>query len=290
LSSFAASIAIGTVVLGSVYGIIAVGFVVLFRSTGILNFVQGAFMVLGALIFQTIVSKLHIGLYPALITAMVATALIAVATYVVFFARLRQTDHLLMSVGTVGVGILYQMIAFIIWGPSTRNYPNLIGFERLGGTFITPANILTVAVIAILAIAIVLTLRLTRLGVRMRAVADQPSLAEYVGIRVGRMSAIAWALAGIAAATGAITYTLGAQLDPASLPDFGLIVFPAIILGGIDSVGGAMAGGILLGLVGSLVGAYIGGEWQTPISYIVLLVMLLIRPRGLFGSPQVSRI
>jgi len=290
VSSFAASIAVGTVVLGSVYGIVALGFVVLFRSTGILNFVQGSFMVLGALIFQTIVTDAHVGLYPGLLMALAATALIAVVTYVVFFARLRQTDHLLMSVGTVGVGILYQMIAFIVWGPSTRNYPDLIGFHRLGGTVITPSNVFTVAVIAVLAIVIILALRLTRLGVRMRAVADRPSLAEYVGIRVGRMSAIAWALAGVAAAAGSITYTLGAQLDPASLPDFGLIVFPAIILGGIDSVGGAMAGGLLLGLIGSLVGAYIGGEWQTPISYIVLLVMLLIRPRGLFGSPQVSRI
>jgi branched-chain amino acid transport system permease protein len=290
VSSFTASIVVGTIVLGSVYGIVALGFVVLFRSTGVLNFVQGSFMVLGALIFQNLVTRGHLGLYPGLLVALLATAAIAVATYLVFFARLRQTDHLLMSVGTVGVGILFQMVAFIVWGPSTRNYPDLIGFHRLGNTVITPSNVFTVAVIGVLAIATILALRLTRLGVRMPAVADRPSLAEYVGINVGRMSAIAWALAGVAAAAGAITYSLGAQLDPASLPDFGLIVFPAIILGGIDSVGGAMVGGYLLGLIGSLVGAYIGGEWQTPISYIVLLVMLLIRPRGLFGSPQVSRI
>jgi branched-chain amino acid transport system permease protein len=290
MDSFTASLVTGTVVTGAVYGIVALGFVVLFRCTGILNFVQGSFMVLGALIFQTIVTRWSLGLYPSMILALIGTAIIAVATYLIFFARLRQTNHLLMSVGTVGVGIVYQMIAFMIWGPSTRSYPDLIGFHRLGNTVITPSNIFTVAVIAVVSVAIILGLRYTRLGVQMRAVADRPALADYVGIRVGRMSAIAWALAGVAAGAGAITYTLGAQLDPASLPDFGLIVFPAIILGGVDSVAGAMVGGMLLGLLGTLVGAYIGGEWQDPLSYVALLVTLLLRPRGLFGSPQVSRI
>ena len=290
MDSFAASLVVGTIVLGAVYGIVALGFVVLFRSTGILNFVQGSFMVLGALIFQTIVTQLGLGLYPAMILALIGSAIIAVLTYLVFFARLRQTNHLLMSVGTVGVGIVYQMVAFMIWGPSTRSYPHLIGFHRIGNTVITPVDILTVAAIAVVAAAIILGLRYTRLGVRMRAVADRPLLADYMGIPVSRMSAIAWALAGVAAGVGAITYSLGAQLDPASLPDFGLIVFPAIILGGVDSVGGAMVGGMLLGLIGTLVGAYIGGEWQNPLAYAALLLTLLLRPRGLLGSPQVSRI
>lgn len=290
MNSFAANLVVGTIVLGAIYGVVALGFVVLFRSTGILSFIQGSFMVLGALIFQTIVSNSGLGLYPSMILALLSMAVVAVLTYLLFFARLRQTNHLLMSVGTVGIGIVYQMVAFIIWGPSTRNYPNLIGFQRLGNTVITPANIFTVAVIAVVSLVMILGLRYTRLGVQMRAVADRPALADYVGIRASRTAAIAWALAAVAATVGAITYSLGAQLDPASLPDFGLVVFPAIILGGVDSVAGAMIGGLLLGAIGTLVGAYIGGEWQDPIAYLALLGMLMLRPRGLLGSPQVSRI
>jgi branched-chain amino acid transport system permease protein len=290
VDSFAANLIVGTIVLGAVYGIVALGFVVLFRSTRVLSFAQGAFMVLGALIFQTIVTHTDLGLYPSMILAVVAIIIIAFATYLFFFVRLRQSDHLLMSVGTVGIGIVYQMVAFMIWGPSTRHYPHLLGSHRIGNTVITPTNIFTVAAIAVVATTIVLGLRYTRLGVQMRAVADHPELADYVGIRVSRMSAIAWALAAVGAAVGAITYTLGSELDPASLPAIGLVVFPAIILGGVDSVGGAMAGGLLLGLIGTLVGTYIGGEWQNPLAYMVLLVVLLLRPRGLFGSPQVSRI
>jgi branched-chain amino acid transport system permease protein len=97
-------------------------------------------------------------------------------------------------------------------------------------------------------------------------------------------------VAAVLAALGGVCYSLGSTLDPSTLPDIGLVVFPAIVLGGIDSVGGAIIGGFVLGLLGSIIGTYLGGQWQDPLAYLLLLGVLLVRPTGLFGTAEIGRI
>jgi len=138
--------------------------------------------------------------------------------------------------------------------------------------------------------AVGILVRYTKAGIRMRATADGQSLASYYGIRVDRVATLAWGLAGLCAAAGGIAYSLTSSLDPVNLPNVGLATFPAIILGGVDSLGGAVAGGVLVAFAGTVLAAEFGGQYQDFAAYTVLLLVLLVRPRGLFGSPDVTRL
>lgn len=292
MTSLAANLAVGTVVLGSVYGLVGSGFVVLFRSTGVVSFAQGSYMVLGALGFYTATSDLGLGLYPGLLITLLAMAVIGALTYRAAFARIAGSDHLTVSVATVGLGIVLQMVSYLIWGPNAKQYPPMLSFRRMValGFAVTPVQIFTVLLAVVLVAAIFVGLRYTRIGVRMRATADGPALAGYIGINTDRMATIAWGIAALTAAAGGAAYALGSQLDPVSIPDLGLVVFPAIVVGGIDSIVGAVVGGMAVGLLTSVVSTYLSGDWAPPICYALLLVVLILRPRGLFGSPQVARL
>jgi branched-chain amino acid transport system permease protein len=292
MSSLAANIAVGTLVLGAVYGLVGSGFVVLFRSTGVVSFAQGSYMVLGALGFYTLTSDRGLGLFPAMLLMLVIMAIIGAVTYRVAFARIAGADHLTVSVATVGLGIVLQMVAYLVWGPNARRLPPLLSFDRIvvGPAAFTAVDVFTFLVGLILIAVIFAGLRYTRLGVKMRATADRQNLAGYIGINTDRMAMIAWGLAALTAAAAGIIYSLGAQLDPVSLPDLGLVVFPAVVLGGIDSIVGAVVGGLALGLLTSVVSTYLSGDWVDPVCYALLLLVLVVRPRGLFGSPLAARL
>ncbi|MCW2526274.1 MAG: hypothetical protein JWM76_1134, partial [Pseudonocardiales bacterium] len=130
----------------------------------------------------------------------------------------------------------------------------------------------------------------TPVGLRMRAVANNTRLAAYSGVNVVRTSTLAWAIGSLTAGLAGIVYLLGAQPDPGSVYSLGLAAFPAILLGGLDSVSGSLIGGLLIGLLQSSIGVYIGGEWQDVVSYGVLLAVLLLRPQGIFGGAEVARL
>jgi branched-chain amino acid transport system permease protein len=127
-------------------------------------------------------------------------------------------------------------------------------------------------------------------GLRMRAVACDPSLAAYGGVRVRRISALAWGISAAVAGAAGVGYTLGKVIDPSALPSLGIVVFPAIIIGGLDSLAGVAAGSVILALVQTLASVYVGTNWEDVVAYGLLLVLLWVRPNGLFGSRQLVRV
>lgn len=228
-----------------------------------------------------------------MLISVVVLGIIGVLLYWLVFSRLRGVNHILLSIATIGLGILLQMVGNLIWGSQVRRLTGVVSHSRLvffDTISTTPAQLITVAIGIVGVCALIAVMRYTRAGIRMRATADSPILAEYVGARPGRMSALAWALAGATAAAAGVGYSIQAQLDPTSVVNLGLATFPAIILGGIDSLPGAALGALILGLVESFVGVTLGGQWQAPIAYLVLVVVIVIRPRGLLGSRDVARI
>lgn len=288
-----ANVVVGALTLAAVYALVGSGFVILYRATGVLNFAQGAFLASGALIFYSFTNNYGWGLYPALIVAVLCMAALGAVVYLAVFSRLIGLSQLVVSIATVGLGELLQMISNIIWGSTARPLPNLISFRRIvlfGHFSMTPADIFSF-VLGIAGVAAVAAfLRFTRTGLRMRATADSGMLASYTGARPGRMSALAWALAAGTAAAAGIGFSLRSQLDPSTLNNLGLAIFPAIILGGLDSVAGAALGAVVLGLVQSSAGVWLGGQWETPVGYIVLIVVIMLRPRGFLGSAHVARL
>jgi branched-chain amino acid transport system permease protein len=284
------SMLVGSAALGAIYAVVALGFVVLFRSTGVLSLAQGAFMVFGALTFDTLIIGSVGNFYLALLIAMAASGLAGYLASTLIYRWAAPVDPIKLSISTVGLQLVCVEVAYLIWGSAPRSYPTVLSFNGLGGTPISVEDIVTTAACLVGCLAVIVLLRWTRLGVLMRATADGPTLAEQSGIRVGAMRSIAWTLAAVLAGLGGVCYSMGTQLDPETLSNIGLSVFPAIVLGGIDSVGGAIVGGLILGLLDGIIGTWLGGEWQDPVAYLVLLGVLMVRPTGLFGSKEIARI
>jgi len=292
MSNDVATIVINGLVNGCIYALIGVGFVVIFRATGVVSFAQGAFMVLGAEIFASLVND-GLSTGPAAILAAGGAFIFGGLVYWLAFSRLTGAEAFITSVATVGLGILVEAGVLLIWGPAIIVIPQLFSYQvhhvvgQLGFSNIDLfAMAVTVAVFAV----VLFGLHRTPVGLRMRAVANNPRLAVFTGVNVLVTSTLAWAIAGLTAALAGIVYLVGTQPDPGSIYALGLAAFPAILLGGFDSIPGTLVGGIIIGLVQATVAVYVGGAWQDVVAYGVLLAVLLLRPQGMFGSPQVARL
>jgi branched-chain amino acid transport system permease protein len=287
------NIVVGTITLASIYALVASGFVILFRATKVLSFAQGAFMLIAASTFYSLLTAAHLSLYVALILAILISGVLGWLTYTLIFARMVGAQPFVVAIATLGLATAFQGGGYLIWGANYLQIPLVFSYEPhvLFGTFhYNDIDAFVVIMTIILGVVVAVGIRYTRLGIQMRATADGPTLAAYSGIHVARISGLAWAVGAALAGAGGIEYALSYGLDPTNIPSVGLAVFPVIILGGLDSFGGAFLGAVLVALLQTIIGITVGGQWQDPIAYFVLVVVLLIRPRGLFGSRDVVRI
>jgi branched-chain amino acid transport system permease protein len=284
-------ILITTLTLGAVYSLIGVGFVVMFRATGVLSFAQGAFFLLASLIFYSLTNA-GLGLWIGLIVATILVGLAGALCYLTVF-RPAGYNLLFVSLATVGLGTAIESATALGWGSNLFEPKQLLPAHahRLPGSIrITDAQIVTIVMAIILIVALFALIYRTPVGLRMRAVANDSSLAAYGGVRVTRISALAWGISAAAAGAAGVGYTLGTVIDPTSLPSLGIVVFPAIIIGGLDSLGGVAVGSLVLALVQTVVSVYVGSTWQDIVAYGLLLALLWVRPTGLFGSKNLVRV
>lgn len=282
-----------TIVLGLTYALVATGFVVLFKSIGILSFAQGAFMIVGALVFYALLANGGLEWVLALVLTLVVVAAAGAICYKVAYSPKLGGDPLIIAFSTVGLGILLEQVIYMVWGTQAQSIPPVLHFSTWHITsqiVIGPTQVVVIIVSLVVMAAVGLLVRYTPIGMRMRATADSSTLASYYGIRVDGLSAFTWALAALCAGCGGIVYSMVNAIDPVTLPNIGLATFPAIILGGIDSLAGAVVGGLVVAFLGTALATAFGSQYQDLASYTLLLVVLLIRPRGLFGSPDVSRV
>lgn len=286
-----ANLAVSIIVLASVYSLIGSGFVIMFRATGVLSFAQGSFLLLGTLTFYSLTAAGLPGA-PAILAACLIVGTIAAVLYLALFERARP-DTLFLSLATAGLSVAIGAVALIVWKPDLFQMPDTLSSQAhtlVGGVRASPAQVFEVALALALTLALWLFIRFTPLGLRMRATSDSRELAHYTGIRASRVSALAWGISGAVAASGGIAYSIGHPVDPNTLSDIGLAVFPAIIVGGLDSLVGVVVGSLLLAAVQSLVDYHFGSRWDVVIPYMLLLGILAVRPTGLFGSKAVARV
>ena len=288
-----ADVFVGTLVLGAIYALVGIGIVILFKATGMLNFAQGVFMVAGASLFYWGVTGLSLHWTIALLFAAAIMAVIGVVVYLLLFRRLIGAELLPLVILSLGLGVVGHMVLAFIWGPNVRLVPPVLGFDpvEFGGPFsATKVEIFTVLVAVVIIGILEFSLQRTRVGVRMRAVADRPFLASFVGINVHAVSAAAWAISSLCAGVAGAAYAMRSTVDPVGINILGLVALPAVLLGGMDSIRGALVGGLLLALLQNLASTLFGGEWSTVLAYVVLLAVLLVRPSGLFGKAEIARL
>lgn len=278
----------------SIYALIAVGFVLIFRATRVFNFAQGQFVFIGALMFVSAYNTTNSFLLAVLISVVIST-LIGAAMYLGLIRPLTGQGVFTMVMVTLVLGttIINGIIA-IIWGVNV--YPLDLPIDRSAiplpfGTHTDLVDIYTIAAAVIVIGAIALFLKYARFGVEMRAAAASPILASYSGVNVLSTATVSWGVAFATAALAGIATSARSPVD-STIISLGLYAFPAIILGGMDSVIGALVGSYLLAVVQGATATYVpqGGLYVDVASYVFMLIVLLIRPYGLFGTKEFRRL
>ncbi len=270
---------------GCIYGLVALGFVLIYKATEMVNFAQGDLMMLGAFIAFTVIETLG---YNYWIAFAAAVLFMAVFGYILDATILRQVlgqPQFAVVMLTIGLGFVFRAAASMIWGTETRAFetPFTGGVTRVGELVIANVNLSIIAGTAILCAVLFGFFRYTRIGVAMQAASQNQLAAYYMGIPVKMIFSLIWAIsAGVAAVAGLL-------LAPVALIDItmgllGLKAFAAAVLGGFGSIPGAVVGGLLIGVIEQFSGVYLEEGLKDVAAYIVILLVLFLRPQGLLGN------
>ena len=283
---------------GALYSLVALGFVIIYKATGVINFAQGALLLLGAYFALSFNELLNLPFLLAALAAMAACALVGILVERVILSRMIGQPVFAVIMITLGLTIFFEQVVTWRWGQQ-RNLADPWGLDTftVGDVVIPVVNVVRIGTAAVLLIAFFAFFRYSRLGVAMRATASDQEAALAQGISARRIFALSWAVAAaIAALAGVLLASGGRGLDP-SLGVVALVAFPAIILGGLDSPGGAVVGGAVMGVVETMTSGYsdklpefLGHNFHRVTPYVVLVAILMIRPYGLFGTPEVRRV
>lgn len=291
------SLVVGGLFLGAIYALVALGFVTIFRATGVINFAQGSVLLVGAYL----VGRLNgsIGFWPAVLVAIAAAALLSLLIDALLIRRVRAADLGTLAILTLGVDILIstEMTRAIGTDVLSVGAPWGAHVVEVAGIRVPASRVIAGGVALVLVGALAAAVKLTDWGVAMRSAAEDGETAGLMGIRLNRVAAGAWALAGGLAAIGGLFL---ASFPAAGVtPGLGLVALaaiPAVVLGGFDSPAGAVVGGLIIGVVSVLCAGYqdelsfLGRGLGTVAPYVVMLLVLLVRPSGLFGTRELTRV
>ena len=283
--------------LGFVYALIALGFVMIFKSTRVVNFAHGSLVLLGAYVIARTQGSL--GFVPAVLVGVAGTALAGVVIQVVILRRLAGASQDILAICTIGVNILLATELTRRIGSKVLDIgdPWKDHVVHIGSLSIPTARV-AAAVVAIVLLALFMTaFRFTDWGIAMRSASSDREAAAMMGVRLRRVAAFAWAVAGVLAAIGGVFLTTFPTPGvDASVGLTALAAFPAAILGGLDSILGAVVGGLIIGVVVTLTAGYqdnlafLGRGLSDVMPYVVMVAVLLVRPAGLFGTREITRV
>ncbi len=293
---FLIQLLVSGVAVGGVYAVVALGFVAIFKATGILNFATGEFMMAGAYFTHTAMTALGLPFVPALALGMAGVALLALLVERAVLRPLFGEASITVVMVTLGISSVMKGLAQVIWSGDYQTFPPIFPRKPIElGFAIVPSRLFYGFLIAAAAVAVVAAFfRFTRAGVAMRATATDQGAAFALGVDIRRVFGTSWALGAVAGGLGGVIVGTIGGISP-QLGALGLKVFPVVILGGLDSILGAVVGGILIGVLENLAGGYLdpfltGGSVKEVIPFVVLLGILLVRPYGLFGTREIERL
>jgi branched-chain amino acid transport system permease protein len=287
---------INGILVGSIYSMVALGFVLIYKASKVLNFAQGELLMIGAYICLEIVLQLQTGIIGAFMLTLILMAVMAVLIERLVLRRMMNSPVMSVVMVTIGIGIILRSIVLLVWGPITIHFPVFIQDVPVDLGVVRVSVIYIYSFLICIAFMVVFGLffRYTQTGLVMRAAASSQVAARSVGIPLHRVFALAWVVAAIVSAAGGVITGNISGLTP-ELSAYGVRVFPAVILGGLDSIVGTTIAGVLIGVMEELGGGYLR-DWTgfsglgTVAPFIVLILILWIRPHGLMGTKDVERI
>ncbi len=279
--------------LGLLYALAALGFVMIFKSSSVLNFAHGELMAIGAFLFLALSAWANLPI-------IVAFALTLIGSFVLgfiierFFLRPLIGEALIEVIMlTVGLAVMFKGIMLFVFGGDIHSYPKFLpeGLSMQFGVIYIPSVYVAALIIGVVFLLLFgFFFKYSSQGIYMRSVADNQPAALSLGVHVRRVFALSWAIAALVCAMSGIILAIINGVNVHNLSGIGLKVFPVVILGGLDSIGGAILGGIIIGLLETFTGGYISTAMRDIVPYIVLVIILMVKPYGLFGLVEIERV
>jgi branched-chain amino acid transport system permease protein len=292
---FFVQLVLNGLMVGALYTLIAMGFVLIYKASEVINFAQGEQVMIGGYLALMMLSSVRLPLPLAILATMGVMALLGFAVERSILRPLTGYPVVSVIMATVGLAAILRGVAPMVWSAEVRGFPAILPAEpfRVYGVALAPINLASAGLALVCMGVLGYFFQRTRYGIAMRAVSDDPRAAAAMGIDLRTILALAWAIAGTVSALGGVIWGRILGVDP-YLAIVGLKVFPVVILGGLDSILGAVVGGFVMGVLENLAAGYIdplvGGGAKDVVPFVVLIVVLMLRPYGLFGREIIERV
>jgi branched-chain amino acid transport system permease protein len=280
------------IALGCVYGLIALGFVLIYKATEVVNFAQGDLMMMGGFFAYTFIGILGLNYWLGFLLAVIAMALLGMLTERLIIRPILGYPQFSIVMATIGLGYFMRSIAGMIWGTDDLKIdtPFSKGVLKIGDLVIAHDKLSVIVATLILCVILYLFFNKTRLGTAMRATSENMLAAYYMGIPVKRVVSLIWAISAMVAGCAGVLLAPITFIHSNVGLALGLKAFPAAVLGGFGSIPGALIGGVLIGVIETLAGFYLAQGWKDVVPYLIVLAVLLLKPEGILGLTQRKKV
>jgi branched-chain amino acid transport system permease protein len=280
------------IALGAIYGLIALGIVMVYKATGILNFAHGEAAMISAFVAFSLL-KWGLPLWAVVPLTLAFGGLLGWSIERFILRRFIGKSLLSSAIVTLGLFLLFGDLALWIWGKDTQELPSVFPTRPIdigGGVVVSGTDIGILAVCAVLALVLFAFFRFTRLGIAMQATMENPVAARLMGIPIKRIYALSWSLSHVIAALAGLLIAPLTFLHASMMQHALHFAFAAAVLGGIGSMPGALLGGVIIGVSANLTGAYVSSQWKDVVPFLVMLAILIGRPHGLLARRHVKKV
>jgi len=280
---------------GSVYALVALGFVLIYKASSVINFAQGELLMVGAYVCLVLLTTFQVPFWAAFFLTMAFSVILALVIERLVLRPMIGEPAISIIMITIGLSLVLKSIIAAVWGTQIKVFPPIFPQTpvKLGEIVVSQVYIFTFLASMAFLILFALFFKFSRMGIAMRATANSNQVALSMGISVKKVFAISWCVAAVVSAVGGILIGNINGVN-STLGSVGLKVFPAVILGGLDSIPGAVIGGLIIGILENLSGGYLdhffGGGVKEVAPFVILVVILMIKPYGLFGTEEIERV
>ena len=283
---------IGGLALGAIYAVVALGFVLVYKSTDVLNLAHGEFLMLGAYFALTFLISENLNFFLGVFVLLLVMLVFGLVVHYGIMRRMVGQGFFAIVLITLGIATIIRALLLIFYGPTERARLDLLpqGSFEVGGATVRHVDLIIFAVVAACVLLFFLFFKYTRLGLHMRAVADDIEAAAAMGIDPDKVYAMTWAAAMVMAGVGGLLFGHVTGAIDRSIEAIGLRAFPAAVVGGLTSLGGSIVGGLVVGVIEQFANGHLGTKWREPVAFSVMFVVLLVRPTGLWGRKDLERV
>jgi branched-chain amino acid transport system permease protein len=279
--------------LGLLYALSALGFVMIFKSSSVLNFAHGELIAIGAFLFLVLSAWAKLPIVAAFALTLMGSFALGFIIERLFLRPLIGEALIQVIMLTLGLAAMFRGLMLFVFGGDIHSYPQFLPQAlsfQLGPVYVPSVSVATFIIGILFLVIFGMFFKYSSQGIYMRSVADNQPAALSLGVHVRRVFALSWAIAALVCAMSGIVLGIINGVNVHNLSVIGLKVFPVVILGGLDSIGGAILGGVIIGILETFTGGYVSTSLREIIPYIVLVFILMVRPYGLFGLVEIERV